>query len=87
MMMDLLAKCQTPAQRYRDCFEGMLAKAIVEADTIETIHDEKLYAVMEYFRARMTKISESYPQAENLEMRREDICNEMEYEIRRLFQE
>lgn len=75
------------AQRYRDCFEEMLAKAIVEADTIETIHDEKLYAVMEYFRARMTKISESYPQAENLEMRREDICNEMEYEIRRLFQE
>lgn len=75
------------AQRYRDCFETALAKAITAADTIETIHDEKLYAVMTHFRTRITKLSESYSEAASLEARCADICDELEYEIRRLFQD
>ena len=63
-----------------------LADALIRADTIDTIHDEKLYEVKELFRHEADRISAMYSDYALLSARLEDLGSDLSDAVLRLFQ-
>lgn len=74
------------AQTVRDALLGSLADALIAADTIDTIHDEKLYEVKELFRHEADRINAMYADYSILSARLEDLGNNLSGTVLRLFQ-
>lgn len=73
------------ADQARIYFEETLGEAIVEADTIETIHDEKLYEMMILFRKEMERVSSSFSSGGDLLARQEELGIDLKRNLVRLF--
>lgn len=74
------------ADRVRNSLLERLADALIRADTIDTIHDEKLYEVKELFRHEADRISAMYSDYALLSARLEDLGSDLSDAVLRLFQ-
>ena len=69
----------------RDFMAGVLAEGLVKADTIEIIHEEKLYSVMNVFRGYVERIEQVYQDYDQFDASREEIRNQLIHDILRVF--
>ena len=73
------------AENARNFFAGALAEALVRADTIEIIHENRLLDVMNVFRSFIERMEHAYPDYESLDGSREELRAQLTHDVIRLF--
>ncbi len=64
---------------------GILAEGMVRADTIEIIHEDRLFEVMQRFRVFVERTETAYPELELFEASRDELKNQLWHDLLRVF--
>lgn len=69
----------------RDMFEETLADALIEADTIEIVHEEMLYECMLRFRKKVNEVDQKYQTYEEIQNDKDSILSSLYHDIYTVF--
>lgn len=69
----------------RDMLEETLAKALVDCDTIEIVHEDMLYECMMKFRNHVNKVNETYKTYDEVVKNKDEINDSLYHDIYTIF--
>lgn len=73
------------ADEVRDMLEGVLADGLIQADTIEIVHEDMLYECMMKFRQHVNDINSAYKSYEEVMKHKDKIQESLSHDINAIF--